>query len=586
MAQGSQPQYRVAVHKDVPFQTRDGVTLRADMYRPEADGRFPVLLSRLPYDKNGRQRPGEIDFFVERGYVLIYQDTRGRFASEGDEYYPLIWEGQDGYDAVEWAATLPWSDGNVGTLGQSYLGATQYLLVPTRPPHLKAAFPVSASADFHQSWVYHTGGAFEFGWQIAYAILMARDSLARQGLTDALLPALERDITDPVIPFAQPLTETAYRRLPLNYWGDLLKPVARYLDDYLRHPDDGPYWWAINLERQLHNVNIPMYHVTSWYDIFLRGGLAAFSGMREHGMGETARRNQKLLVGPWAHLFPYNSPTSRGTGDIDFGDNANIELKETQLRWFDHWLKGIDTGLTDESPVKLFVMGENTWREENEWPLARTRYTPYYFHSQGKANSLSGDGSLSAAAPGEEPPDRFVYDPDNPVPTRGGNTLIIAVGVQDQRDVEARQDVLVYTGEPLSEPLEVTGPITVKLFAATSAPDTDFTAKLVDVRPDGYARNLADGIIRGRYRASRTFPTLLQPDTVTEFTVDLWATSHVFLPGHRLRVDISSSNFPRFDRNLNTGEDPATGSRFQSANQTVFHDSRYPSHILLPLIPR
>ena len=586
MAQGSQPQYRVAVHKDVPFQTRDGVTLRADMYRPDADGRFPVLLSRLPYDKKGRQRPGEIDFFVERGYVLIYQDTRGRFASEGDEYYPLIWEAQDGYDAVEWAAGLPWSDGNVGTFGQSYLGATQYLLVPTRPPHLKTAFPISASADFHQSWVYHTGGAFEFGWQIPYAILMARDSLARQGLTESLLPLLEREITDPVIPFAQPLTEAAYRRLPLTAWDDLLKPVARYLGEYLRHPDDGPYWWAINLERQLSNINIPMYHVTSWYDIFLRGGLASFRGLREHAMGETARRHQKLLVGPWAHLFPYTSPTSRGTGDIDFGDNAKIELQETQLRWFDHWLKDIDTGIADESPVKLFVMGENVWRDEDDWPLARTRYTPYYFHSQGQANSAGGDGSLSAAAPTEEPPDRFVYDPGDPVPTRGGNTLIIAVGVQDQREVEARQDVLVYTGEPLIEPLEVTGPITVTLFAATSAPDTDFTAKLVDVHPGGYARNLADGIIRGRYRTSRTRPTLLQPDTVTEFTIDLWATSHVFLPGHRIRVEISSSNFPRFDRNLNTGEDQATGSRFQSASQTVFHDSRYPSHILLPVIPR
>ena len=585
MGQGSQPQYRVAVHKDVPFQTRDGVTLRADVYRPDAEGRFPVLLTRLPYDKNSRQRDA-IDYFVERGYVMVGQDTRGRFASDGDEYYPLIWEAQDGYDAVEWAAGLPWSDGNVGTIGQSYLGATQYLLLPTRPPHLKTAFPVSASADFHQSWVYHTGGAFEFGWQIPYAILMARDSIARLGLTESLLPALEQEITDPVIPFAQPLTEAAYRRLPLTWWEDLLKPVARYLGDYLRHPDDGPYWWAINLERQLYNIDIPVYHVTSWYDIFLRGGLAAFCGLQEQAMGETARANQKLLVGPWAHLFPYSSPTSRGTGDIDFGDNARIELNETQLRWFDRWLKGIDAGITDEPPVKIFVMGENVWRDENEWPLARTRYTPYYFHSQGGANSASGNGTLSSAAPGEETPDSFVYDPNDPVPTRGGNTLIIPIGVQDQREVEARQDVLVYTGEPLAEPMEVTGPIVVQLFAASSAPDTDFTAKLVDVRPDGYARNLADGIVRGRYRASRTYPALLQPGVVTEFTIDLWATSHVFLPGHRMRVDISSSNFPRFDRNLNTGEDQATGSRFQPASQTIFHDSRYPSHILLPVIPR
>ena len=585
MGQGSQPQYRVAVHKDVPFQTRDGVTLRADVYRPDAEGRFPVLLTRLPYDKNSRQRDA-IDYFVQRGYVMVGQDTRGRFASDGDEYYPLIWEAQDGYDAVEWAAGLPWSDGNVGTIGQSYLGATQYLLLPTRPPHLKTAFPVSASADFHQSWVYHTGGAFEFGWQIPYAILMARDSIQRRGLAESLLPALEREITDPVIPFAQPLTEAAYKRLPLTHWAELLEPVARYLGDYLRHPDDGPYWWAVNLERQLYNVDVPVYHVTSWYDIFLRGGLTAFCGLQEQALGETARANQKLLVGPWAHLFPYTSPTSRGTGDIDFGDNARIELNETQLRWFDRWLKGVETGIADEPRVKIFVMGENVWRDENEWPLARTRYTPYYFHSGGAANSAAGDGTLDLQAPGEEAPDHFVYDPADPVPTRGGNTLIIPIGVQDQREVEERRDVLVYSGEPLSRPLEVTGPIVVTLFAATDAPDTDFTAKLVDVQPDGYARNLADGIVRGRYRASRTFPTLLQPGAVTEFTIDLWATSHVFLPGHRVRVDISSSNFPRFDRNLNTGGDQASGSRFQSASQTVFHDSRYPSHVLLPVIPR
>ena len=272
MPQDSPPQYRVLVEKDVPMTTRDGLILRADVYRPDAPGRFPVLLSRLPYNKNLRQRPGDIDYFVERGYGVIMQDTRGRFSSEGEEYYALIWEMADGYDAVEWAAGLPWADGKVGTTGQSYLGATQYLLAPNRPPHLKAAFPVSAAADFHQCWVYHTGGAFEFGWQIPYAIFMARDSLERQGLNAQLLSTLERDLIPAPTPFAQPLSEEAYRRLPLMAWGDLLRPVARYLTDYLRHPEDGPYWWAFNVERQHANINIPMYRVTSWYDIFLHGG--------------------------------------------------------------------------------------------------------------------------------------------------------------------------------------------------------------------------------------------------------------------------------------------------------------------------
>ena len=586
MPQGSRPQYRVLVEKDVPMQTRDGVTLRADVYRPDASGVFPVLLSRLPYDKNLRPRPGDIDYFVERGYGVIMQDTRGRFASAGAEYYALIWEMQDGYDAVEWAAKLPWSDGNVGTMGQSYLGATQYLLAPSRPPHLKAMFPVSAAADFHQCWVYHTGGAFELGWQVPYAILMARDSLERQGLTAQLLPTLERDLIPAPTPFAQPLSTEAYRRLPLMAWGELLRPVARYLTDYLQHPEDGPYWWAINLERQHANISAPMYHVTSWYDIFLRGGLAHFCGLRQYAMTTEARQQQKLLIGPWAHRFPFTSPSSRDTGDIDFGPNACIELHETQLRWFDFYLKGFHTGILEDAPVKIFIMGTNVWRDEQEWPLARTRYTPYYLHSQGQANTLSGDGRLEPVLPGEEPPDHFTYDPNDPVPTCGGNTLIIPMGVQDQRQVETRQDVLVYSTDPLTAPLEVTGPVVVTLFAASSAPDTDFIAKLVDVRPDGYAQNLADGIIRARYRTSRMLPTRLTPGQVYEFTIDLWATSHVFLPGHCLRLEISSSNFPRFDRNLNTGEDQATGTRWQSAAQTVFHASRYPSHVLLPVIPR
>jgi uncharacterized protein len=565
------------IDRDVAMKARDGVILRADVYRPDGAGRFPVLLSRLPYDKNGRRRPGDIDVFVEHGYVVIFQDTRGRFASEGDDYYPLTWEAQDGYDAVEWAAALPYSDGRVGTMGQSYLGATQYLLAPTRPPHLLASFPASAAADFHQAWVYHTGGAFELGWQLPYALLMARDTIARRGLTATMLPELERLLVPAPTPWAPPVSDEAYRRLPLMAWADWLAPVAAYYTDYLRHPEDGPYWWDVELERRHGDIATPMYHVTSWYDIFLHGGLTNFAGLRQRAASQAARRAQKLLIGPWAHLFPYTSPTSTGTGDIDFGPQALIDLHDVQLRWFDHFLKGIDTGLLDEPPVKLFVMGENRWRDEAEWPLGRTRYTPWYLH---------GGGVLSATAPGDEPADHFTYDPADPVPTRGGNTLILAMGVQDQRPVESRADVLVYTSAPMTAPLEVTGPVVVTLHAATSAPDTDFTAKLVDVHPDGFARNLCDGIVRARYRESRTTPKPLHPGEVTAFTIDLWATSHVFLPGHRLRLDVSSSNFPRFDRNLNTGEDQATGTRWQTARQTVFHDGRYPSHVLLPVIPR
>ena len=298
------------------MKAHDGVVLRADVYRPDGPGRHPVLLSRLPYDKAGRRRPGDIDVFVDHGYVVIIQDTRGRFASDGDTYVPLAPEASDGYDAVEWAAGLPYSSGRVGTMGQSYLGATQYLLAPTRPPHLQAAFPASAAADFHQAWVYHTGGAFELGWQIPYAVLMARDTIARAGLTRSLLPRLERELAPAVTPWAPPLSPEAYRRLPLTAWAELLEPVAGYLGEYLRHPEDGPTWWALNLERRHAEIAVPMYHVTSWYDIFLHGGIANFCGLRRHAMTDAARAAQKLLVGPWAHLFPYTSPTSTGTGEI------------------------------------------------------------------------------------------------------------------------------------------------------------------------------------------------------------------------------------------------------------------------------
>lgn len=583
MPHESRPQYRIRTEKNVPAKMRDGVTLYADVYRPDVEGRFPVILLRLPYGKHMAEVFGDHEYFPSRGYVVVVQDCRGRFESEG-EYYALIDEPQDGYDSVEWAASLPYANGMVGTQGQSYLGATQYLLAPTRPPHLRCAFPVSAAADFHQSWAYHTGGAFSLGWQVPYVVFLARNTIDRKGIKDELWPHIRPDL-ERSINFGNPLTPDAYKRLPLMDWAERLKDVAPYLADYLTHPEDGPYWWAINGERQHRNINIPMYHVSSWYDIFLRDALVHFCGLRSRAMTPEARGGQKLLLGPWAHLFPYTTPISGGTGDIDFGPNAEIELHDVQLRWFDYWLKGIDTGLSQEAPVRLFVMGTNQWRDEDEWPLARTQYTPYYLHSQGKANSLQGDGTLSRDTPGEEPVDQYQYDPADPVPTRGGNTLIIPVGVADQREVEHRQDVLVYTGEPLEQPLEVTGPLKVVLYAASSAPDTDFTAKLVDVRPDGYAQNIADGILRARYRESRTKPKLLSPGEPTEFCIDLWATSHVFLPGHCLRVEISSSNFPRFDRNLNTGGDQATGTQFHTARQTVFHNQRFLSHILLPVIP-
>ena len=581
-------EYRVVREPNVMVPMRDGVRLATDIYRPDVPGRFPALVTRGPYGKDGYADNQEHSswYFPQRGYVVVSQDCRARFESEGGYYDPLFQEAQDGYDTVEWAARQPWSNGRIGTTGQSYLGATQYTLAAgdALPPHLQAMAPVSASSDFHQSWVYHTGGAMEWGWTIPYAIHKGRNTLERAGRYD-LLAQMDEYVAD-ADNFARPLRDSWYRHLPLRDWIDRLKEAAPYLHEYFDEENDGPYWWKINLLRQAQRIDIPMFHVSSWYDIFLEGALNSYQAMREKAPTVRTRNGQKLLVGPWAHIRPYTAPTSRETGDIDFGPEARIELHEHLLRWFDFWLKDVQTGIMDEPPVSIFVMGENRWRSENEWPLARTHYTRYYLHADTPANTRHGGGALSTAPPGEESPDSFVYDPGDPAPTNRGSTLIIPQGVADQRVVEDRQDVLVYTSDVLERDLEITGPVSVRLFASSTAVDTDFTAKLMDVRPDGYAHNLQDGIVRARYRTSAAEPSLIEPGRVYEFEIDLWSVSHLVKSGHQLRVEISSSNFPRFDRNPNTGAPIGQDDRLETARQTVFHSSDHPSHIILPVIPR
>lgn len=587
--------YTVLVEKNLPAMMRDGVTLYADVYRPDAPGRFPVLVMRLPYNKDIFGEDTERGFghyFARRGYVVVLQDTRGRFASEG-EFYPLIHEAEDGYDTVEWAAQLPWSNGRVGTVGQSYYAASQYLLMPTQPPHLVACAPISAPSDWRESWIYHTGGVFELGWLLPYTIGMAIDTARRRGRLDKMQQVLaEVGLDTSALTFEQvtrtPMKPEAYWKLPVSRWGEDLREVAPYFADYFTHPDDGPYWWQINRRRKHHLVKVPMYHMGSWYDIFLEGTINHYLGLRAQAATPEARAGQKMIIGPWPHLGrprPYTYPQTQA-GEADFGPEAAIELQDLTLRWFDYWLKGIQNGIMDEPPVTIFVMGDNVWRQEAEWPPARVRFTPYYLHSGGNANTLNGDGVLSPVRPGDEPPDRYAYDPQDPTPSRGGNTLYIPKGAFDQREVESRPDVLVYTSAPLSADLEVTGPLTVKLFAASSAQDTDFAAKLVDVRPDGYAQNVQDGILRARYRLSKTNPSPLRPGEVYELTIDLWATSYVFKAGHRIRLEIASANFPRFDRNLNVWEHPLFATQGEVAHQAVFHDATRPSHILLPVIPR
>ena len=572
------------VDSNLPVPMRDGTILFADVYRPDGPGPFPVILQRTPYDKTTPLTMTMLDPLkaAGNGYAVVIQDTRGRYTS-GGEFYPFRDDISDGYDTVEWAASQPWSSGRVGMYGASYVGATQWLAALARPPHLAAIVPNVTASNYHEGWTYQ-GGAFELGFNVSWTLVqltlanfenLSSQKNIPQGLKEELVQAVDS-------------MESSFRFLPLKEFPHLKHGLAAYFYDWLAHPNYDDYWKQLCIEENHSRISIPAYNIGGWYDIFLGGTIRNYLGMREGG-DDDIRKNQKLLIGPWQH-------TSRGTslvGTHYFGltaDSLAIDLDGIHLRWFDHWLKGTDNGIIDEPPVRIFVMGDNAWRHEQEWPLARARSANYYLHSQGKANSANGNGTLSTQPPGDEPPDVFLYNPADPVPTTGGplccNPYFVPSGAFDQREAEAREDVLVYSTPPLEREVEVTGPVTVTLWAATSETDTDFTAKLVDVCEHGCARNLTDGIIRARYRDSASSPSLVEPGRAYCYTIDLWATSNVFKQGHKIRVELSSSNFPRFDRNTNTGKLIAEDADFKAALQTILHDSQHPSHITLQIVPR
>jgi putative CocE/NonD family hydrolase len=584
----------ITIQTDVPARMRDGTILGADVYRPAGTGTYPVLLTRTPYGKAAM--PMMVDSnraLAARGYIVVAQDVRGRFASEG-QYRVNQDDIADGYDSVTWAAALEGSTGAVGMFGVSYMGITQLLAAAQQPPALKAIFPIQARASQYPRAYY--GGAFHLGDRLGWFLMQAIDLADKQGLDAPEIRGFRALTLEQMTALMTGKHETAnrlraemlarlqpwLRHLPLAEL-PVLQGVAPGYFEQLAHPTYDEFWHAMEVARRFSEMDLPCFSVGSWYDLMLQGNLDIFSGLHSHSRTPESRRAQKLLIGPWTH-----GQFISQAGELDFGPQATIDLLAVQTRWFDHWLKGIDGGLLDEPPVRLFVMGTNRWRDEQEWPLTRTRYLLYYFHSGGSANTLHGDGTLSPERPGAEPVDSYRYDPDDPTPSVGGKTLGLGSlpGPFDQRGVEARPDVLCYTTPPLQADLEVTGPISVTLHAASSATDTDWTAKLVDVHPNGYAQNLQEGILRASHRVPGAGPSPIRPGEVYEYVIDLWATSSVFLAGHRIRVEISSSNFPHWDRNTNTGQPAATADRVEVAQQTVFHDAARPSHILLPVIPR
>ncbi|HEX3250882.1 MAG TPA: CocE/NonD family hydrolase [Pyrinomonadaceae bacterium] len=546
----AQTLYRVKIEQGVSVKMRDGVTLAADIFRPISDEKFPVLLERTPYDRNGETAMA--NELASHGYLVVLQDTRGRYGS-GGEFYPFRDESFDGYDTVEWAARLDHSNGKVGMFGGSYVGATQMLAAMAVPPHLIAIFPYVTASEYYDGWTYQSGALMQW-FASSWTSILATDTLRRQA-EKAQAP---REWTSQLPLEAYPILKTPE-----------LSTLAPYFKDWLAHESDDAYWRKWKVSDHYSEMTVLGLHGAGWHDLFLKGSIKNYVGLHEHAATPDARAGQRLIIGPWAHAP--TSPEGK-IGDVVFGKTAVLDMTATALKWFDYSLKGTRNEYATAAPVRLFIMGDNVWRDEQEFPLKRTRFTKYYLHSEKGANSLNGDGSLSLTPPAIERKDEFDYDPKKPVPTIGGRLCCgqaLPPGPADQRPNEARADVLVFSTPPLTEDTEVTGFISLELYASTSAVDTDFTALLVDVDPNGYARFLTDGIVRSRHEGSPVVP-----GKVVKYTIDLWATGNVFKSGHRIRLYVSSSNFPRFNLNLNP------------AHQTIYHDRQYSSALILPVIPK
>lgn len=549
----SAEQIKVVVEKDVPVPMRDGVVLRGDVCRPDQGGPYPVLLMRTPYGKRHN-----FDRYVKAGYIVVCQDARGRYASDGT-YESFVrfqtHDAEDGYDTVEWAARLPGSNGKVGTFGASYNAFLQWRLAPLQPPSLVA---IAAQTIPGRYTDLEGPGTIRPGRRLTWWIkTMAPDMHCRASKTPQV--PMEPDSWMSFVPWLE---------LPPELFGDESEAVF----DWLRHPHTDPW----QLDRGCREITVPNLDIVGWYD-HCNGDMLLYRTLAREGKTEAARKGSRIVIGPWGH----STRGKRKFGAIDFGPEAALDLAEVEIRWFDYWLKGQDNGIDREPPVKIFVMGDNRWRGEPEWPLRRAREEVLLLTSGGRANTPAGDGRLVRQSP---PPgkDTYVYDPKDPVPSLHGKASFAMVA--DQRPLADRQDILVYQTEPFSERIEVTGNPVVELYAASSAPDTDWFVRLIDVAPDGLARDVCQGVIRARYRNGIDRPELITPGEVLRYTIRMGATSNAFLPGHRIRLDVTSSDFPNFDRNHNTAADQNADGVLAIARQTIFHGGDHATRLILPRV--
>lgn len=527
--------------------TSDGVTLVSDVYHPQTTGPTPTILVRIPYSEtflNQLYATVVGRYWAERGYRVVIQGTRGRYRS-GGRYYPLRPERQDGLETLQWIARQPWFDGRLGTWGGSYFGYTQWVLADQINPGPSALMIQLSSTSFYG--MFYPGGAFS----LESALVWAVQSYGYQDdwpSEEALRPGYD----------GFPLVEADDRAL---------RDIPAF-NDWVLHFSRDEYWRAIDGEDRAKRLAAPVLLLAGWYDPFLPTQIEDFARIRREARADVAAAS-RLMIGPWAHARTVTFPDGAAPG------NYRLASFELSVPWFDQHFRSSDRALP--APVRIFVMGENVWRDEQEWPPARTRYAPYYLRSGGKANRAAGDGALALTpAASHEPPDTYVYDPRDPVPTAGGAMIGPRAGIALQNAVEERPDVLVYSTPPLEEDMEVTGPIKLVLFVSTTAPHTDFTGKLVDVHPDGSAYNVSEGILRRPYDGAKP----------TEIQIDLWPTSMVFRKGHRIRLEVSSSNYPRFDRHPNSARPIATETAPIVAAQSVYHGAETPSRLILPIIPR
>jgi putative CocE/NonD family hydrolase len=561
------PPAPVVVELDVAVPMRDGTRLRCDVYRPASDGRFPVILGRTTYGKSTWGRWIEPERTAAAGFVVVVNDMRGHFASEG-ELDPFATDVADGYDSVEWCAAQPWSNGRVGMFGSSACGFSQLQAAAGRPPHLAAIAPMQTWTAFGRGCVYDPGGAFSMYTQ-EWALLVATSDPAR------VIGADRPDFALRYAELARARWEVGrwHAHLPVGELPPLPRDVAPWFYRWLEHPEHDGWWQGRDVTPALPELALPGLHLVGWYDRFCRSTVANFQSLRAHGP-------QKLVIGPW----PHGVPVQTASGDRHFGPAAWVDARELVIRWYDRWLRDAPNGIDDEPPVRLYVLGQDAWRDAADWPVPGTRFTAFHLRSGGSANTRAGDGVLSSTPPADEPPDTYLYDPSDPTPSVPGR-MARPSGSVDQGPIEDRRDVLCYTTPPLERDLDVIGPVTARIWASSSALDTDWLVKLVDVAPDGRVDRLCEGMVRARYRESHATPTLLDPGRAYAFDIDLGPVGNRFTAGHRVRVEVASASFPQFDRNMNTGGTFGTETTGIVARQRVLHDAEHASQIVLPIVP-